>query len=86
MDVCIGQVTHYFNHIGVAVVQLSGDLKVGETILIAGHAREFTQPVASLEIDHRKVDSAGPGAEVAMKVAEPVHKGDKLFKVAPQVT
>ena len=84
MDTCIGQVTHFFNHLGVAVLQLSGELKVGETIKIVGHAKEFTQPVSSLEVEHRKVESAGPGMEVAMKVAEPVHKGDKVFKVSPQ--
>lgn len=84
MDTCIGQVTHFFNHIGVAVVQLSGELKVGETIKIVGHAKAFTQPVSSLEVEHLKVESAGPGTEVAMKVAEPVHKGDKVFKVSPE--
>jgi translation initiation factor IF-2 len=84
MDTGIGQVTHYFNHIGVAVLQLNGELKVGDTVRFVGHAHEFTQTVTSMEIEHKKVDSAGPGQEVALKTAEPVHKGDTLFIFVPE--
>jgi len=34
----IGTVTHYFGNIGVAVVELSDALRVGETIRIVGGA------------------------------------------------
>ena len=75
----IGKVTHYYSRIGVAVLQLSDELNVGDRILIMGHTTEFTQPVKSMEIEHEKVQSAGPGMEVAVKVFEPVRKGDVVY-------
>jgi hypothetical protein len=82
METRIGEVTHYFNHLNVAVLDLSGELKVGDTIHFQGHAVDFTQLVDSLEIEHQKVQSAGPKKEVALKVAQPVHKGAGVFKVS----
>jgi hypothetical protein len=81
METRIGEVTHFFNHLGVAVLDLSGELKVGDTLRFQGHAADFTQQVDSMEIEHQKVESAGPHKEVALKVAQPVHKGDPVFKV-----
>jgi hypothetical protein len=81
METRVGQVSHYFNHASVAVLDLSGELKVGDTIHFVGHATDFTQPVESLEIEHQKVPSAGPKKEVALKVAQPVHKGSEVFIV-----
>jgi translation elongation factor EF-1alpha len=82
MEIRIGEVTHYYNHIGVAVLELTGDLKVGDTIHIQGMTTEFTQPVTSLEIEHLKVESVGPGMEVALKVNQRVRRGDRIFKVS----
>ncbi len=82
MDVRIGKVTHYFDRIGVAVLDLYGDVKVGDTIHIHGRTTDFTQAIDSLEIEHQKVPSAGAGAEVALKVMEPVHEGDIVFRYA----
>ena len=81
MEKHIGRVTHYFERIGVAVLDLSGGLKVGDVVHIQGRTTDFTQPVESMEIQHQKVQSVGPAAEVALKVIEPVRKGDAVFKV-----
>jgi len=80
MDIRVGKVTHYYNHISVAVLDLTGELKVGETIHILGHITDFDQQVNSMEIEHNKIQSAGPGTEVALKVIETVRKGDIVFK------
>ena len=80
MDIRVGKVTHYYNHISVAVLELTGELKVGETIHILGRLTDFDQRVGSLEIEHQKIQSAGPGTEVALKVIESVRKGDVVFK------
>jgi hypothetical protein len=81
MDILVGKITHYFDRIGVAVLDLTAELKVGDHILILGHTTEITQPVSSMEIDHKKVQSAGLGMDVALQVADPVHVGDKVYKV-----
>jgi len=37
----IGKITHYFGHIGVAVLELTDALKVGDTIRIVGGETDF---------------------------------------------
>lgn len=81
MEVRVGKVTHFYNRISVAVLELSGNLEIGDKILILGRTSELTQVVTSMEIEHRKVQTVGPGMDVAMKVAEPVRKGDIVYKI-----
>ena len=80
MEIRVGKVTHYYNHISVAVLELTGELKVGDTIHILGRITDFEQRVGSMEIEHQKVNSVGPGTEVALKVIDFVRKGDVVFK------
>lgn len=81
MEQRIGYVTHYYNHLSVAVLELKAELKVMDTIHILGHTTDFSQPVGSMEIEHRRVQAAGPGAEIALKVIDKVRKGDAVYKV-----
>ena len=80
MDVRVGKVTHYYDRIRVAVLELTGELKVGETIHIHGRITDFNQQVGSMEIEHQQIQSAGPGTDVALMVMEPVREGDIIFK------
>lgn len=77
----IGEITHYFNRIGVAVVSLTGDLRVGDVIHILGRSTDFQQPVTSLQVEHQPIQEARAGQEVAMKVSRPVRPRDKIYKV-----
>jgi translation elongation factor EF-1alpha len=81
MNLLVGRVTHYFSRLGVAVLELTGELKAGDTIMIQGHTTDVTQHVESMEIEHHKIQAAGPGIEVALQVLEPVRSGDKVYKV-----
>ncbi len=81
MDIRVGKVTHYFDRISVAVLELTEEVKVGETIHIHGRSTDITQRIASMEIEHQKIESAKPGDEVALKVIEPVREGDVIYKV-----
>jgi len=78
----IGKVTHYFNRINVAALGLTDVIRVGDCVRIVGHTTEFEQVVCSLEIDHRQVGMAGPGMDVALKVAEPVRVGDQVYRLS----
>lgn len=77
----IGKITHYFGKIGVAVVELSDELKVGDTIHIVGGERDFTQTVGSMQIEHQNVEKAGSGEAIGLKVDQPVKEGDTVYKV-----
>lgn len=82
MDVQIGKVTHYYDKIGVAVVDVkSQPLKVGDTVKISGHDKEFTQKVNSLQVEHRQVNEVPIGESCGMKVDQPVKAGDVLYLV-----
>lgn len=76
----IGTVTHYFNHLSVAAVRLTGQLHLGDRIHIAGGERDLEQTVDSMEVDHAKVTTAGPGDDVALKVDGRVHEHDRIYR------
>ncbi len=84
MNLLIGRVTHYYPRISVAVLQLTGAVKAGDTVLIQGKTTDLTQHVESMEIEHHKIQSAGPGMEIALQVPEPVREGDKVYKVVDE--
>ena len=78
----IGMVTHYFDKISVAAIRLtSGTLRSGDVIRIDGHSTDLEQVVASIQIEHLSVTAAKKGDEIGIKVREPVHEHDKVFKV-----
>ena len=81
-DVKIGKIIHYYDKIGVAVLELEGGVSEGETIRISGHGNEFTQTVASMQIEHEKVEKAKKGQAIGMKTDQPVKEGDEVFKVS----
>ena len=77
----IGKVTHYFNKIGVAVVELTEDgIKAGETIHFRGGEKDFEQKVDSMQVEHEEISEAKKGDSVGLKVDEPVHEGYIVYK------
>jgi len=78
----IGQVTHYYDHLNVAVLALTETIRVGDTVHFLGHSTDFQQAVTSLQIEHQPVSEAGPGQDVALKVTQRVHPHDAVFKIS----
>ncbi len=76
----IGEVTHFFSNINVAVIELSGAINVGDEILIIGATSDFSQQVESMQIEHEQVNEAKSGDAIGLKVQERVRKGDEVFK------
>lgn len=77
----IGAITHYFNKIGVAVIELSGKINEGDDISIEGATTNVNQKVDSMQIEHKPVKTAGKGQSIGMKVVDRVREGDSVFKV-----
>ena len=75
----IGTVTHYFGHLSVAAINLTAPLAVGDRIHIRGHMTDVEETVRSMEIDHRSVELANPGDDVAIHVTEHVREHDRIF-------
>lgn len=77
----IGKISHYYGNIGVAVIELSSSLKVGDTIRMAGGETDFTQEVESMEIDRQKVKEAKKGDSAGLRVEQKVREGYKVYKL-----
>lgn len=80
----IGKVTHFFDRISVAVLELSDKIRVGDHVHFLGHSTDFDQEVASLQIEHQPVEEAGPGQDVAIKVKQRVRPNDAVFKLTAE--
>lgn len=76
----IGEITHFFSHLSVAVMKTRGLLSVGDTIKVKGATTDFDQVIESLQVDHMQVTTAKKGALVGLKVKSRVREGDLVFK------
>jgi len=77
----IGKVTHYFSKVGVAAIDLTDTLRVGDTIHIKGHTSDFTQTITSMQIEHNSVEVANAGDCIGVRVDQHAREGDQVFKV-----
>jgi translation elongation factor EF-1alpha len=77
----IGKVSHYFTKIGVAVIELTGTLSVGDKILFQGSTTDFEQAVSSIQIEHKDITKAQAGQSIGLKVLNRVREGDVVYKV-----
>ena len=78
----IGTVTHYFGKPQVAIVDITaGELRVGDTIRVAGAHSNFTQEVGSMELEHAPVESASVGDSVGIQVSERAREHDEVYRV-----
>lgn len=80
-DKKLGRVSHYYDNIGVAVVDLTGSLAEGDEVKIGGKSEMFTQTVTSMEIEHKKIKKAKKGQSLGIKVDQPAKRGDLVYKV-----
>ena len=77
----VGKVTHFYDHIGVAIVELAGTLKVGDKIKFEGHGADFEQEVTSLQVNHESVEKGSAGEVVGLKTDLAVKVGTEVEKV-----
>jgi hypothetical protein len=77
----IGRVSHYFGHIGVAVLDLKDKLEEGDEIRFVGGETDFTQKAKSMEVDHEKIKKAKKGDSVGLKTEQKVREDYKVYKV-----
>jgi len=77
----VGEISHYFTKIGVAVVDLTSPLKVGDRIAVKGMTTSFEQNVGSMQIEHETIQAAKAGDSIGMKVVDRVRKGDIVYRL-----
>ena len=80
LDNPIGKVVHYYDKLGVAIIDLDkGGLKVGDELKFKHGDDEFTQKVESLQIEHESVDSVRKGDSFGVKVDKPTKPGTQVY-------
>jgi hypothetical protein len=78
----VGIVTHYYNHLMVAIVKLeSGSIGLGDVVHVKGHTSDFTQTIDSLEVEHVHVNAVNPGQSFGLRVKDHAREHDVVFKV-----
>ena len=77
----LGEVIHYYDKIGVAVVKLSKGIKTGDQVKFVHGEDEFEQSILSMQLDHEMIDSGKKGQEVAIKVNKVAKSGTKVLSV-----
>jgi len=81
-DFKVGKVTHYYDKIGVAVIELSAPLSVGDKIkFVRGGEDLFKQEISSIQIEHEKKDSAKKGDVIGLKTDGEVKEEADVYKI-----
>ncbi|HBQ50384.1 TPA: hypothetical protein DD690_00195 [Candidatus Daviesbacteria bacterium] len=82
MDKAIGKVVHFYDKLGVAIVDLaSGGLKVGDEVKFKRGEEEFSQKIESLQVDHESVEKVKKGDSFGLKADKPVKVGTEVYLV-----
>lgn len=77
----VGKIMHYFDRIGVAVIELEGNLSEGDSLSIEKDGNAFEQKAASMQIDRKPVKSAGKGEAIGMKVLQAARPGAEVYRI-----
>lgn len=78
----VGKIAHYFTKIGVAVIDLTASISVGDQIHIKGPTTNLEQTITSMEIEHEKVTRAEAGQSIGLKVNDRVRENDTVYKIS----
>ena len=80
MDIQIARVTHYYDKVHVAVIEIiSQPLSVGDTVRVRGAQTDFTQIVSTIQIENTKVSRVEAGEVCALGIENPVCAGDMIY-------
>ncbi len=78
----VGKIAHYFDKLGVAIVDLTAPLKVGDAVTFSHGQDTFEQTISSIQLDHEDIDRATKGKSVGVKVDHKVKEGTIVSKAA----
>ena len=78
----VGVVVKFFAQPGVAALKVTrGTIKIGDTLRYIGHTTDFTDQVASMQVNNQPVEEAKAGDFIGVKVKERVRENDKVYKL-----
>lgn len=76
----IGKVTHFYGHIGVAIVKFNQKIAIGTKLQFKGATTDFKETAKSMQYNHVLIAVAPKGKQIGIKVAKKTHEGDLVYK------
>jgi hypothetical protein len=78
----VGVVTHFFDHVSVAVVKAEDTINVGDKIKVYDKQGNVVveQVIDSMEIDKQKQETVSTGTEFGLKVEGAVKEGYLVYR------
>ena len=73
---------HWYDKLGVAIIELSAPLSAGDTVKFKHGDQEFQQAINSMQVEHQAVQSAKPGDSVGVKTDQKVREGTVVYKIS----
>ena len=70
----------YYANIGVAAIELTNNVKAGDTIIFRGFTTDMEHKIDSIQIEHDSVQEAKAGDQIGVKVPGKVRKNDRVYK------
>ena len=81
----VGEVTNYFNRVGVAVITLIERLEVGDWIgFVRNEELLFEQEVTSIQVEHENIMCAEAGDDIGLQVSQKVRRGTGVYRLLPE--
>ena len=78
----VGVVVKFFAQPGVAALKVTrGTIKIGDTLRYIGHTTDFSDQVASMQVNNQPVEEAKAGDFIGVKVKQRVRENDKVYKL-----
>lgn len=78
----IGKVSHYYNKIEVAVIELESELKVGDKVRFARGGEDlFEQEIMSIQLEHEDVQKAAKGDSIGIRIKQKVKEGAEVYRL-----
>lgn len=78
----VGKVTHFYGKIGVAIIELTGGLKVGDAVKFEKGDSAVEQVIGSMQIEHKSVTEAKAGDVVGVETSAKVDEGARVVRVS----
>ncbi len=76
----IGKITHFYGHIGVAIVKFNQKVPAGTELYFKGATTDFKEIAKSMQYNHVAITAAPKGKQIGLKVKKKVRQGDLVYK------
>ncbi len=75
----VGTITHFYDKLGVGIIRLDEDIKIGDRLKFKGHKTDFEQEVSQMQFDHKDIPEGKKGQEVGVKLTDKAREGDQVY-------